>query len=169
MVDGIKGAVSNIGDTVRNGFNSAIDFIASLPSKAIGWGKDFIDGLASGIRDAIGSVTDAVEGVADKIRSFLHFSRPDEGPLREYEKWMPDFMQGMARGIYESIPQIAKAASMVAKTIDYSIVREPQGQTIDYGRVYDAVRSGASSSESVIYIGDKKFKRILREAGVALE
>ena len=37
--------------------------------------------------------------MAKGISSFLHFSRPDKGPLREYEQWMPDMIAGMARGI----------------------------------------------------------------------
>ena len=40
-----------------------------------------------------------VSGLADRIRSFLHFSAPDEGPLADYETWMPDFMKGLASGI----------------------------------------------------------------------
>lgn len=39
---------------------------------------------------------DAVKSVADKIKSFLHFSVLDEGPLTDYESWMPDFMKGLA-------------------------------------------------------------------------
>lgn len=47
----------------------------------------------------IGKIGDAVSSVGEAIASVLHFSRPDEGPLREYEKWMPDFIGGLARGI----------------------------------------------------------------------
>ena len=41
-------------------------------------------------------------GVADTIRSFLHFSVPDEGPLTDFESWMPDFMSGLAKGIQKT-------------------------------------------------------------------
>lgn len=44
-------------------------------------------------------IVDAVKGIGDKIKSFLHFSVPDEGPLTDYESWMPDFMGGLAEGI----------------------------------------------------------------------
>ena len=50
----------------------------------------------------IGKVQDAVVGVAEKIRSFLQFTVPDEGPLTDYETWMPDFMEGLAKGINNS-------------------------------------------------------------------
>ena len=45
---------------------------------------------------------DAVKGVGERIRNFLHFSVPDEGPLTDYETWMPDFMEGLAKGINNS-------------------------------------------------------------------
>ena len=73
MVSGIGEKLSSLGSTVQDGFQSAIDFITSLPSKALEWGKDFIQGLIDGIKSMISKVTDAVKGVADKIRSFLHF------------------------------------------------------------------------------------------------
>jgi len=61
-----------------------------------------IHGLINGIKSMIGSVGKAVSGVADTIRSFLHFSVPDQGPLVDYESWMPDFMGGLAKGIQNS-------------------------------------------------------------------
>lgn len=93
---------SNVGTAIKNGFNSAVSFLKSLPSEALTWGKDFIEGLVSGIKSKIGSVVDAVSGIGDKIRSFLHFSVPDEGPLTDYETWMPDFMEGLSKGIERS-------------------------------------------------------------------
>ena len=114
MVSGIGNALSSLGNVVRNGFQSAINFITSLPGRALQWGADFVNGLAQGIRNAIGAVTDAASSVADKIRSFLHFSRPDEGPLREYETWMPDFMEGLAKSLEKSRGLIQSAVEKVA-------------------------------------------------------
>lgn len=114
MVSGIKKAVSKIAGTVKDGFNGAIDFITSLPGKAIEWGKDFIEGLASGIKNAVGKVTDAVSGVAGKISKFLHFSRPDTGPLHYYEEWMPDFMEGLSKGIDQNAFKVMNSVKKVA-------------------------------------------------------
>lgn len=41
--------------------------------------KDIIQGIVNGIKSCIGKVKDAVTNVAETIRSFLHFSVPDEG------------------------------------------------------------------------------------------
>lgn len=115
MVSGIGNALSGLGSTVQNGFQSAISFITSLPDKAYEWGADFVHGIAQGIRNAIGEVTSAARSVADSIRSFLHFSVPDEGPLTDYESWMPDFMQGLAKGIEKSKSVVTDAIEGVSR------------------------------------------------------
>lgn len=77
--------ISGVRDAIVNGFNSAVEFITSLPAKAKQWGSDFVQGLIDGITSMARKVGDAAKGLADKIAGFLHFSRPDVGPLREYE------------------------------------------------------------------------------------
>ncbi len=117
---GIKAVLKLLPETVQNGFAGAIDFLTSLPSKALQWGKDFIDGLVKGIKDKVSAVTDAVKGVADKITSYLHFSRPDVGPLREYETWMPDFMEGLAKGIKDNKWKVEKQVNVLASDMSSS-------------------------------------------------
>lgn len=167
MVDGIKEKLSRLGTTVKEGFKSAIEYITSLPSKAIKWGKDFVQGLIDGIKSMFSSITKTVSNLADKIRSFLHFSRPDEGPLRDYETWMPDFMEGMAKGIYDNIPKIEKAVRAVSRTMDMNITKTIPSEQIDYRRMYDAVRFGASDSETVIKLDGRVLGRELKRMGVA--
>ena len=110
----ISGTMGNIVSVIKTGFNNAISFITSLPSKALQWGKDMIMGIVNGIKSCIGAVGDAVSSVANKIKSFLHFSVPDEGPLTDYESWMPDFMKGLAKGIEDSKRMVANAMDGVA-------------------------------------------------------
>ena len=127
LVSIISGIGSKIGSAVRSAFQSAIDFITSLPRKAIGWGKDFISGLADGILSGVRKIVNAVKDIGNKIRSFLHFSRPDEGPLRDYETWMPDMLTGMADSIYKNIGTIQRAASAVSGAIDGAVTKDRYG------------------------------------------
>lgn len=114
MWNGIKNTVSGIVDTIKTGFNNAVSFIKSLASSAFSWGADIINGIVNGIQSCIGRIRDAVGNVAETIRSFLHFSVPDEGPLTDYESWMPDFMSGLAKGIEQSKAMVSKAVEGVA-------------------------------------------------------
>ena len=95
MVSGIGSALASLGSVVQDGFQSAIRFITSLPGRALQWGMDFINGIAEGVRRALGNVVSAVSDVADAIRSYLHFSVPDVGPLTDYESWMKLDMLGI--------------------------------------------------------------------------
>jgi hypothetical protein len=107
----------SIGDKIVHGFDSAVSFIKSLPTKALQWGKDFIAGLANGIKGAIGTVEDAVSTVAQKIRSFLHFSKPDEGPLADADQYGKDFMALLAQTIKDHSGEPAEAAKLAAKQV----------------------------------------------------
>ena len=111
---GVSTTVTQIYNAVQSGFNNAVSFIRGLIGQAFSWGRDLIMGIVNGIRNAISSVADACRSVADTIRSYLHFSVPDIGPLTDYESWMPDFMKGLARGIEKSKGIVADAMGGVA-------------------------------------------------------
>jgi len=83
MHSGIISTVGNIRSAIEAGFNSAVAYIKGLASQAFSWGADIIGNIVSGIQSKIGEVTSAINGVADKIRSVMHFSVPDEGPLSD--------------------------------------------------------------------------------------
>ena len=110
----IRTAMGNVYSTIVSGFNRAVSFITGLASSAFRWGADLINGIVNGIRSCIGNVVSAVSDVANAIRSHLHFSVPDEGPLTDYESWMPDFMKGLAQGIEKSRGLVKQAVEGVA-------------------------------------------------------
>ena len=153
MWNGIKNTISGIYNTIKNGFTNAVNFIKNLASSAFSWGADIINGIVNGIKSCIGKVKDAVCSVADTIKSFLHFSVPDEGPLTEYESWMPDFMFGLAKGIEKSKGMVKDAVSGLAA----DMVVNPQvnagqmamagGETVssaDLSSLVSAIREGVS-------------------------
>ena len=117
----ISNTISGIYDTIKSGFDKAVNFVKGLASDAFSWGSDIISGIVDGIKSCISWISDACTDVADTIRSYLHFSVPDVGPLTEYESWMPDFMQGLADGIIKSKKVIAKAVSGVADTMKIAL------------------------------------------------
>lgn len=144
MVSGIGSALSGLYSVVSNGFSSAIRFITGLPGQAFQWGKDFIQGLINGISSMIQSVINTVSGLADRIRSFLHFSAPDEGPLADYETWMPDFMKGLASGIEKNRNLVEKAVRDVAS----DMVISPKMNGPEYGYA-DGALSGGNMSDLI--------------------
>lgn len=132
MRDKIAETVGNVKNAIIDGIGKAVEWITSLPGQAIQWGKDMIQGFIDGIKSMIGKIGDAISGVANKIASFLHFSRPDVGPLRNYETWMPDMISGMAAGLKANAHLLADAASEAAGNIAYSM---PGASTTNYGGI----------------------------------
>lgn len=97
LVAGADG--DTLGEKLSNVFKGIGQTISNLVSSAFNWGRDLIEGIGEGIASAANWLFSGVKSIAQGIASFLHFSRPDKGPLREYEQWMPDMIAGMARGI----------------------------------------------------------------------
>ena len=139
-IENLKQAVSDKIQGVRtaivDGINAAVEFIKSLPGEAYQWGADLISNLIEGIKDHITGVAGAIGEVAGKITSYIHFTEPDEGPLRNFHEWMPDFVNGLAndlrtnqgplirqaKSMAESLSSLTKAAVVSANTIGTSSV-----------------------------------------------
>ena len=137
MWSGIRSTISGIYNTIRDGLGNAVNYITGLASAGWRWGADIINGIVNGIRSCIGAVANAVTDVANTIRSHLHFSVPDEGPLTDFESWMPDFMSGLAEGIEKSRGMVKAAVNSVAA----DMVVSPQMAVADGG-----VMTGTGSS-----------------------
>ncbi len=123
----VSGTVNGIKDTIVNGFENAVNYVKSLAGQAWSWGSDIISGIVDGIRSKINDVANAVTNVADTIRSYLHFSVPDVGPLTDFESWMPDFMGGLADGINRNKNLITKAIGGVASAMKLTIDADMSG------------------------------------------
>ena len=144
---GIQSHGGGIQNAVSNCFNGAKSTITSFASQAVGWGKDFASGLASGIKSAAGKVVDAAKGLGSKIKSFLHFSRPDEGPLRDYETWMPDFVQGMANGIDQNKYKLIDSVQSMASQMIMPAIQAPALKNVGTGTSYTSNPSTSTSDD----------------------
>lgn len=135
----LKDKVESVRNTIANVIPDIEKFFEELPSKILNAlkagaqhikeefdrmiktakesGQHFIDGFVQGIMSRIEKIVNAVKEVANTVKQFLGFTRPDKGPLHEYEQWMPHFMQGLTKGIKSNIGLIKGAVDDVAKTM----------------------------------------------------
>ena len=81
------------------------------------WGFELATGYADGMLRGIPQIQAAADKAAEAAAGPLHFSRPDYGPLRNYDKWMPEFVSGLAKGIEDSEWMLADASRDLAQTI----------------------------------------------------
>ena len=135
----LKREINNVRQIVGDRINDIIDYFKELPSKIVAAikeaaarvkeefqnmianakqsGKHFVDGFVDGIKQRLEKVAEVAKKIANTIKDFLGFSRPDKGPLHEYEEWMPHFMQGLAKGIKSNIGLVKGAVNDVAKSM----------------------------------------------------
>ena len=120
-------------DAVSSKFNEVWDAVQGTFSKLnpFKWGSDLINGIANGIRSAAGAVQNAASWVAGKIRSFLHFSVPDEGPLADADTYGSDFMQLIADSIDENNTKPANATAKAAALISERLKQAKQSVLAD--------------------------------------
>lgn len=109
-----KTTVVNWGSNVKNTFTN-------LGRNASTWGKDLATNMATGIKNNIHKVTNAVTSVANKIKSFLHFTEPDEGPLSNFHTYMPDMIDLMVSGIKSNTNKIKNEMENLAGTMSYTM------------------------------------------------
>lgn len=112
-----KTTVVNWGSNVKNTFTN-------LGRNASTWGKDLATNMATGIKNNIHKVTNAVTSVANKIKRFLHFTEPDEGPLSNFHTYMPDMIDLMVSGIKSNTNKIKNEMENLAGTMSYTINTE---------------------------------------------
>lgn len=158
LTDGINGFIEKVSSAIRK-VKEALD-LSKMKETAKGWGSDFVQGLSDGIRKAKELAKSAADAVAQGIASVLHFSRPDEGVLRDYEKWMPDFMRGLANGIdtnadlvYSSVNNLASGMKS-AMTVPMLGVDSVSGQFgNDMGSFTQAQMNANASLADVFWQG----------------
>lgn len=145
LVSGVSGYVSSGGNwvsaLVSAGLSIAGDLIGTnlsgLANQSNGWGQDLATNMANGIKTAGSKLAAAAKNLAGKVASFLHFSRPDEGPLREYEQWMPDMVKGMAQGIKSNAYRLLDAVRGMTGQLDTQM-------TYDVGRASPAFTAAST-------------------------
>ena len=143
--NGLLSMAGGLKSMMEGTFSGALDFLKGLPKQAVQWAKDMITGFVRGITDSIGGVISAVSNVASAVTSYLHFSRPDVGPLREYETWMPDFLSGIAKGITGNIYRVSGAMA----TLGRSMSEDLQTSLQSTARLRSAIAAGTPAAATV--------------------
>lgn len=141
---------SDIVDKVKSGISDAIEDLKSLGSDMIdkvkegvddvisnasSWGSDLVSNFASGISSMIGSVSSAASSVASAVRSFLHFSEPDVGPLSDFHTYAPDMIKLWCSGIYSNLDKVESSSNAMADSVydGFSTALEYVSDLIDNG------------------------------------
>ena len=129
---GIEAKISQVTSVVRNGLEPSTNYISGLKNQSPIWGRDMMSGFISGIRGKFSELERACREAADTVSDYMHFTRPEKGPLRFYEEWMPHMMEGFSEGIRANTWRVTDQVRALAATVNDSMT-EIQGNSMTQG------------------------------------
>ena len=161
--------VTGMFDDIKNTFNNMVTFVTGIIEAAKKWGSDLIGNIKKGIDDGINGLKDSVNKAGEAIKSRLHFSEPDVGPLSDFNTWMPDMMRQMAEQIEAGTPMVASAIQGTANAmkggLDGSINYSGQLESINNG--IGKLAAAGSNITVPVYIGNQQFAKAVVNANQA--
>ena len=115
------------------------------------WGKDLIENFVQGIKNSLNLVGDAVKAVAQKIKDFIGFSEPEEGPLSNFHTYAPDMIELFTEGLEDSKMKLQSTLT--------SVLELPQSDM-----QMEAAGVGMAPITIPVYIGEEKLDTIILNA-----
>ena len=102
MKEGLIAKISVLKEAGRQMMESVKSTIMEKVNAAKQWGSDLIGNFINGIKQKWEDLKNTVSGAAGIVGSYLHFSEPDEGPLKNFHTYAPDMMKLFAQGIKDN-------------------------------------------------------------------
>ena len=157
--------VQGIFNSVTEAFTNMANFVKGIIDEAKKWGSDLIGNIKQGIDNGVKGLKESVNKAGQAIKSRLHFSEPDEGPLANFNSWMPDMMRQMAEQIEAGTPMVASAIQGTASAMRGGI------EGIDYSGQLASINNGigrlAAAGGDItipVYIGQQQFAKAVVNA-----
>ena len=149
--DGIVGGLVTVAQWGADIIDTIKTAIMEKIEEAKTWGKDLIQNFVDGIKGALNLVGDAVKAVAQKIKDFIGFSEPDEGPLSNFQTYAPDMVDLFCEGLEDSKMELDSTLT--------SVLQLPQN-----GMEMQAAGVGGGAITIPVYIGQEKLDTIIVNA-----
>mgnify|MGYP001105066427 CR=1 FL=1 len=118
LKDVVSEAFGNVKKAVSDGISKAYDTVTGFFTKFKEAGNNIVTSIADGIKGATSKVTEAISNVTQKIRNFLPFSPPKEGPLIDIMdvKWGETISAGILKGENQ-------IASAMERALDFDLTK----------------------------------------------
>lgn len=116
----VRGIVEQFGKIIEVGGQLVEKTKSGFSQKvqdAKNWGRDIIQNFIDGIKQKWNDLKATVSNVAQTVKSYLHFSTPDEGPLKDFNTYAPDMMELYAKGIDDNKGKVKDSINDVAGTV----------------------------------------------------
>lgn len=102
--------------------NALVAQMSGLQSEMAVYGSHAGDGFASGLNMKVPVIASAAARAAGAVRSYMAFTRPDKGPLHDYEQWMPHFVEGLSETMRANEWRLAQSSQELAGVVRNNMV-----------------------------------------------
>ena len=126
FLEGVRDGVFKITETVSNIFTEFNTKFNEHTPWARGWGSDLVDNFVQGIKDNLYKVVTAASGMAGVVYDYLHFSKPDKGPLADFDTYAPDLVDLFTKGIDDNQYKLINSVRGMAANVSTNIQGNPQ-------------------------------------------
>lgn len=137
--DGITEEIPQVIGEVSKMSQGITATIEALIPLADTWSEDMMDGFIQGIKEKTSEVEAACRSVAGTVSDYLHFTRPEKGPLRYYEEWMPHMMQGLEEGIRGNMWRVTDQMAALAGSMDVMTMNMTGGGEQNIGVIQQVI------------------------------
>ena len=166
-IDSANAAVDALRGAGVEGSDAYGDELRNLVSEANIWGNDLADNFSNGIRSKTSTVGKAVESMANTVRSMLHFSEPDLGPLADFSSYAPDMMDLFAQGVLDNEDKVTNAVEKAFDLKD-TIISTPSAIPSVTGASSGLITPNAGNNITVVLeLDGEKFGKAVFNANLA--
>ena len=136
---GVLSQSSNAGSSGRAVAEAARNGMASFTSQAYRDGAEMVSNYANGIRSRTSEAYQAAYAVANSVKSLLHFTEPDEGPLVGINDSGAEMVRNYAAGMRAEVATVQEAARQVAAAAKFDGMVQPSAEQLSVGEpIYNA-------------------------------
>ena len=96
------------------------------------WGSDMVANFIDGIDAQIPALEAELQYIANMIAAYIHFTKPDKGPLADFDTYGPDMIKEFISGMEGEKSNLEKAIGDIADTISFQMPTVAGGGFLPY-------------------------------------
>jgi len=170
LAAGINAKAGDVSTAATTLASKASEPISGLQDKSWKWGNDFGKNFNNGLAASQDAIVKTATAIAQAVKDALGHSTPKVGPMKDDDVWGLHMGQNFAAGMVKSIPAIEAASYQMASAAvldTYADIGMLSGQSepLTADMMFDAFSAALKEADMNVYIGNREFRRVLRENG----
>lgn len=114
------------------------------------WGSDLVSNFISGIDAQIPALEAELQYIASMINAYLHFTKPDKGPLADFDTYGPDMIKEFISGMEGEKSNLEKAIGDIADTISFQMPTVAGGGFLPYNVSQSSSASSGTDMTQIV-------------------